>query len=130
MDTNVQKVAAVFDDTGINYSNSNDKHIKVEIGGPSPTDLLLMAVAGCSGLTLRSLLERDGLVPEIMEVSVEGLKSEERPRKFTEIFIKYNIRCKDLTEEAMEKYLQITESVCPVIQSLSAKSHLDYVLNQ
>ena len=130
MSTNVQKIAAVLDDTGICYSNSNDKHIKVEIGGPSPTDLLLMAVAGCSGLTLRSLLERDGLVPERLEVSVEGLKSEERRRKFTEIFVKYNIKCKDLTEKAMEKYLKITESACPVIQSLSAKSHLDYVLNQ
>ena len=130
MDTNVQKIAAVFDDTGIYYSNSNDKHIKVEVGGPSPTDLLLMAVAGCSGLTLRSLLERDGFVPERMEVSVEGVKSEKRPRKFTEVFVKYDIKCKGLTEKDMEKYLQITESVYPVIQSLSAKSHLDYALGQ
>lgn len=130
MDNNVQKVKAVLDSTGILYSNANDKHIEVEVGGPTPTDLLLMAVAGCSGLTLRSLLERDGLTPERFEVCVEGAKSEERPRKFTQIFVRYNIECEGLTEDALDKYLKITESVCPVIQSLSAESHLEYTLNQ
>ena len=130
MDNDVQKVKAVLDSTGILYSNAKDRHIEVEVGGPTPTDLLLMAVAGCSGLTLRSLLERDGLTPGRFEVCVDGVKSEERPRKFTEIFVKYDIECEELTEDALDKYLKITESVCPVIQSLSAESHLQYTLNQ
>lgn len=127
---NVQKVKAILDSAGIVYSNANEKQLKIEVDGPTPTDLLLMAVAGCSGITLRTLLERDGLTPERLEVFVEGVKSEDRPRRFTQISVKYHIKCEGLSEEALNKYLKITESACPVIQSLSAESHLEYTLDR
>ncbi|MGI6163061.1 MAG: OsmC family protein [Bacillota bacterium] len=130
MADNTQKVKAVLAHAGISYTNSDDKEIRIETGGPSPMDLLLMAVAGCSGLTLGSLLERDGLSPEKLELTVEGVKNQERPRKYTKIFIKYDIRCQGLIEEALDKYLKITERVCPVVQSLSAECDFTYTLNQ
>ena len=109
--------------------NSDDKEIRIETEVQAQW-LLLMAVAGCSGLTLGSLLERDGLSPEKLELTVEGIKNQERPRKYTKIFIKYDIRCQGLIEEALDKYLKITERVCPVVQSLSAECDFTYTLNQ
>lgn len=130
MTVNAQKANAVLDNTGILYSNSKGEQLNIEASGPSPMDLLLMSVAGCSGLTFRSLLERDGFEPTKLELAVEGVKSENRPRKFTKIHIHYDIQCEGLTHQTTEKYLKITERVCPVVQSLAADCDLDYSLNQ
>ncbi|HHT84380.1 MAG: OsmC family protein [Bacillota bacterium] len=124
------KVSAILYDDRIEYANSRNQGIITGSEGPSPMELLLMSVAGCSGLTLESLLERDGYAPDKLELAVEGKISEKAPRRFTEIHISYDIQCEGLDKEAFEKYLKITERVCPVVQSLSATIHLSYALNE
>lgn len=127
---NVQTISAVFSSSGILYGNSKDQKVEIQAGGPSPTDLLLMSLAGCSGLTMRALLERNGFKLDKLELKIEGKKSESRPRKFTEIEIVYHISCSGLTDKAADKYLVMTERACPVAQSLNAKIYASYVLNE
>ncbi len=126
----VQTISAVFSGSSISYENSKDQKIEIQLGGPSPTDLLLMSLAGCSGLTMRALLERDGFKLDKLELKVAGTKSESRPRKFTEIDITYHMDCKELTDKEAKKYLVMTERACPVAQSLSAIIRASYVLNE
>ena len=130
MAANTEGVKAVFSQDGILYTDSDQGRLDIGPEGPWPMDMVLMAVAGCSGLTFRSLLERDGFNPERLELSVEGIKNEKSPRKFVEIFVKYDIKCDGLTDSAVKKYIVITERSCPVVQSLSAKTHASYNLIQ
>ena len=125
----MSKVSAVVYEDRIEYANSEEQALIIESEGPTPMELLLMAVAGCSGLTLESLLERDGYTPERLRLTVEGTKSDKAPRRFTEIYINYDIVCEGLDEKTFGKYLKITEKVCPVVQSLNAAIHLSYALN-
>ncbi|MGB4392493.1 MAG: OsmC family protein, partial [Bacillota bacterium] len=59
-----------------------------------------------------------------------GIISDKAPRRYTEINVDYDIVCEGLDTNTLEKYLKITERVCPVVQSLNATVHLTYTLNQ
>ncbi|HHY11200.1 MAG TPA: OsmC family protein [Firmicutes bacterium] len=71
-----------------------------------------------------------GTVRYTLQLRVEGVKNESRPRRFTEIHINYDVQCEGLTGEALDKYLRITERVCPAVQSLNAGCRLAYTLNE
>lgn len=129
MADNVQKITASLNDGSILCSDNQGAQVKIGGGGPRATDLLLMAVAGCSAATLSALLKRDGYQISKLDMTVEGLRGEERPRRFTDIYVKYDIRCEGLAPAKLEEYLKLTEQFCPVIQSVSARVHLNYVLN-
>lgn len=122
-------ITAFLNGETIVCSDQNGKN--VTIGGdvgPSAMNLLLMSVAGCSGAVLTALLKRDGLQPESLSMTVEGLRAEERPRQYTDVNVTYTVKCTGLTEEALSKYMQLTERACPVMQSLNVKVHLSYKL--
>ncbi len=108
----------------------NASGVKVTAGGEGPkaTDLLLMAVAGCSGATLKGIMGRDGLSPDVIDMKVDGVRSETSPKRFTDIHVHYTVVCQGLTPEKLEHYLDLTEKVCPVVQSLTAKMHMTYEL--
>lgn len=126
----MSKVSAVLYEDRIEYRDSEDQELVIDSEGASPMELLLMAVAGCSGLTLESLLERDGYAPDKVKLTVRGIISDKAPRRYTEINVDYDIVCEGLDTNTLEKYLKITERVCPVVQSLNATVHLTYTLNQ
>ncbi len=109
-------------------SKSADGKIVTTMDGPSPTDLLLMATAECSGLTLRAVLERDGVKPEKVSITVEGVRKPAHPRQFTDLNMHYEVRCPGLEAKKLERYLKVAEAACPVAQSLSAKIHATYDL--
>jgi putative redox protein len=123
------KVSAALYHDRIEYVNSRNQGITTGSEGPSPMELVLMAVAGCSGLTMESLLERGGYTPDKLEVSVEGKTSDKTPKRFTQICISYDIECEGLDKKTFEKYVTITERVCPVVQSLNAEFQVGYTLN-
>jgi putative redox protein len=108
----------------------NQSGAKVTVGGEGPraTDLVLMAVAGCSGATLKAIMGRDGLNPDVIDMTVEGVRSETSPKRFTDIHVHYTVACEGLSPEKLQHYLNLTEKVCPVVQSLNANMHMTYEL--
>lgn len=128
MAENIQKITATLSGNGILCTDVNGHQVKAGEGGPRATDLLLMAVAGCSGATLNALLTRDGFKVESMNLTVEGIRSEGRPRRFEDIKVHYEIRCPGLSEGKLSEYVKLTEEVCPVIKSISARVHLSFSL--
>jgi len=119
-----QVIAANVTEEGILCRDLDGREVKIGGGGPRATDLLLMAVAGCSGATLNALLKRDGWEARSFRIKVEGERSQDRPRRFAEIYVKYELECQGLSRDKLEEYLVITERTCPVIQSLNSRIHL------
>ena len=53
--------------------------------GPSPMDTLLLALAGCMTVDIRTILEKSRVPLDGLEVSVAGERVAEPPRRFTRI---------------------------------------------
>ncbi len=64
--------------------------------GPTPSRLLLMAVAACTSMDVVSILEKSRQILTGLKVSAKGVQNLEYPKYYTEIHLLYNIRGKHL----------------------------------
>lgn len=126
MADNISIIRARTEGSATICSDAEGAEVRIGGGGPHATDLLLMAVAGCSMAVLKSLIKRDGMIAVRLDAEVEGVRSETSPKRYTDITIRYEIECPGLTDEKMQKYIKITEQACPVVQSLNAAIHETY----
>ena len=104
-----------------------------EVGGQNsgarPTELLLHAVAGCTGIDIISILNKMRLEPTTFLMEVEGDRAEEHPKKFTNVTIHYALEG-DLPEDKVVRAIQLSkDKYCSVSHSLSATMTVSYSLN-
>jgi putative redox protein len=79
-----------------------------ESAAPSPMELLLMALAGCTGMDVVSILEKKRQPAESMEISVHGTRAEDHPRIYTSIDIEYVLSGAQLTAEAVARAIELS----------------------
>ena len=104
-----------------------------EVGGTNsgarPTELLLNAVAGCTGIDIISILHKMRLHPASFEVEVEGSQAEEHPKRFTEITIHYALEG-DLPEDKVVRAIELSKDrYCSVSHSLNVGIKVSYAIN-
>jgi putative redox protein len=122
------RVTAVLADNGIQCKDANGAQVTAGGPGPRASDLLLMAVAGCSGGTLKAMMAKEGWNLSRLDISVEGVRSEDRPRRYTDIEVHYDMECKGLPQDKAEAFVKATGDNCFVMQSISSKKHLSFTL--
>ncbi|GAA0503053.1 OsmC family protein [Salinibacillus aidingensis] len=104
-----------------------------EVGGVNsgarPTELLMNAVAGCTGIDIISILKKMRLEPESFQMDVEGERADDHPKKFTDIHIHYSLEG-DLPEDKVVRAIQLSkDKYCSVSHSLSANITASYSIN-
>ena len=104
-----------------------------EIGGGDsaarPTELLLHAVAGCTGIDIISILNKMRLEPLSFQMDVKAERAEEHPKRFTTIHIHYVLEG-ELPEEKVVRAIQLSkDKYCSVAHSLNATITASYSLN-
>ena len=57
--------------------------------GPSPTDSLLLSLAGCMGVDVRLILEKSRVPVSALRVEAEGERATDDPRRFVRIRLVY-----------------------------------------
>lgn len=67
------------------------KEIGGNDAGPRPMELMLMALAGCTGMDVISILEKMHVKYNDFRIEITANKSSEHPKVYTKIFIKYRI---------------------------------------
>jgi putative redox protein len=83
--------------------------------GPRPKPLMLVALAGCTGMDVVSILTKMRVEVENFDVKVEGSQSEEHPVHYTSMHIVYEFWGKDLPQEKLEKAIELSlERYCGV----------------
>ena len=90
---------------------------------PSPMQGLLLALAGCTGADVVSILRKQRADLRAFRVEVVGERREEHPKRYTGITLTYRIRAPGLREaqarQAIElslgKYCSVTHSLAPDI---------------
>ena len=96
--------------------------------GASPMELLLMGIAGCSGIDIISILKKQQLEPVLFEMEVEGKRREEVPKVFTEIFLKIVFEG-EIPENKAKRAVELSiEKYCSVSKMLEKTAKIDYVI--
>lgn len=100
-----------------------------ENSGPRPTELLLNAVAGCTGIDIISILQKMRLEPTSFQMEVEGDRAEEHPKRFTDIRIHYALEG-ELPEDKVVRAIKLSkDKYCSVSHSLNANISVSYSIN-
>ncbi|GAA0342753.1 OsmC family protein [Bacillus carboniphilus] len=104
-----------------------------EVGGENqgarPTELLLNAVAGCTGIDIISILHKMRLEPTAFQMDVKGVRADDHPKKFTDIHIHYALDG-DLPEEKVVRAIELSkDKYCSVSHSLSSNITVSYSIN-
>lgn len=86
---------------------------------PAPTDLLLAAVGGCTGLDVVSILNKMRQEYSAIRIDITGEQVEEHPRYFHTIAIRYTIAGNQLDRAKVEHAVQLSqEKYCSVRATL------------
>ncbi|MCD4723835.1 MAG: OsmC family protein [Bacteroidales bacterium] len=95
--------------------------------GPRPKGLTLVSLAACTGMDVISILKKMRVVPEYFNVEVEGELTDEHPKYYHSIHLRYIFRGKDLPMKKLEKAIILSQDrYCGVSAMLLKSSTLTH----
>ena len=77
--------------------------------GPRPKPLMLLALAGCTGMDVVSILKKMRVEYSDFNVRVEGELNDEHPVHYTHMHIVYEITGKDIPHDKVEKAVSLSQ---------------------
>lgn len=77
--------------------------------GPSPMEMLLVALAGCAGMDIITILRKKRQQISAYELRVHGMRAEEHPKVFVDITIEHIFTGHNIKPEAVERAIELTE---------------------
>ena len=82
--------------------------------GFRPLELLAIGLAGCTAMDVMSILQKKRQKVNSFEVQVHAERAADHPKVFTHITIEYIISGNNLSEEAVQRAVQLSEDkYCP-----------------
>jgi len=106
---------------GLGFEAVNAQGISIRMDPPSesafltPMELVLMALAGCTGMDVADILRKKRQRLESMEIRVRGTRTEDHPRVYTGIELEYVLAGADLTPEAVARSIELSmDKYCSV----------------
>lgn len=96
-----------------------------ESGGASqgvrPTEALLSAVAGCSGMDILTVLRKMRQDVTGLTINVTGIRAQEYPRPVESATVEYIVRGRQVSEASVARAVRLSETkYCGVMASLRA----------
>ncbi len=91
--------------------------------GPGPMATLLLALAGCTGSDVVSILEKMRFPVRALRIDVTGERRAEHPKRYTSIVLTFHVNAPGAPEErvrhaidlSLEKYCSVSHSLAPDI---------------
>ncbi len=88
--------------------------------GARPMEVVLLALGGCTGMDVISILRKMRQEVTGYEVRVHGERTEEQPTVFTEITVEHVVRGRNLGVENVRRAVELSATrYCPVSAMLS-----------
>lgn len=88
--------------------------------GPRPKALLLVSLAGCTAMDVISILGKMRVQPEAFRIETDGELTEEHPKYYHKLHLRYVFKGKDLPVDKLEKAVSLSqERYCGVSAMLS-----------
>lgn len=120
----------------MSFTGTADSGHKVEmdaaaaVGGEDqatrPKELILEGLAGCTAMDVVSILRKMQLNPESFRIETEAEVTEEHPKVFTKIHLKYFIKG-EIPEDRMKRAVELSQDLyCGVSAMLRKNSPITY----
>lgn len=90
--------------------------------GPRPKGLLLSALGGCTGMDVVSILAKMRVPLEGFRVEVEAPLTEDHPRVYSSIHIRYVFKGRDLPMDKLERAVQLSQERYCGVSAMLAKA--------
>jgi len=95
--------------------------------GPTPMELVLQALMGCTGMDVASILEKKKVSFRSFEITEEHTRSEEHPKVYKSIHMTYRFDGDDIDPEKVRKAVSLSvEKYCSVHAMLKDSVELTY----
>jgi putative redox protein len=97
--------------------------------GPSPMEALLLALAGCSGADVVSILKKKRADLQAFHIEVVGERRDEHPKRYTAITLRFHVTAPGLGESHARRAIDLSlEKYCSVTHSLAKDIAVRYEL--
>ncbi len=94
-------------------------------GGFKPSQLVLLGLAGCTGMDVLSILQKKRLAVTEVEVRVTGHQPDDYPRPFQTVEITYIVKGENIEPQAVERAIELSHGkYCIVSQTLQNQVEL------
>lgn len=77
--------------------------------GPRPKPFMMVALAGCTGMDVVSILKKMRVNYDSLSIKVEGDITEEHPKKFSGMKVIYQFTGKELSREKIQKAVDLSK---------------------
>lgn len=114
---------------GFNVVADASKTVDGTEDGAMPTELLLYALASCSGMDVVSLMKKMRQELISLEIEVNGFQRDEYPKPFHKIEMKYIVRGNNLDKEKFQKAVDMSQDkYCTVSQTLEGVAEIEVAI--
>jgi putative redox protein len=121
---------------GLNFDGINSTGVRLPLGANaahggtddtvSPMELLLLGLAGCTGMDVISILEKRKVNVAEFEVHVSGERAEEHPKYYTNITVEYIVKGKGIAEKDVQRAVDLSsEKYCSVQYMLKQSAKIE-----
>jgi putative redox protein len=96
-----------------------------EDSAPTPMELLLMSLAGCTGMDVISILRKQRQEVTKYEVKVHGTRADTHPRVYVEVNVKHIVTGHHLDPQAVSRAIELSSSkYCSVSQTVAKTARI------
>lgn len=103
---------------GITFAGKTSSNHWVMMDGPEdfggsnaairPKELLLLALGGCTGSDVASILQKKRVKVDGFEMNIEAEMTEEHPKVYTKMSLEYVFYGKDIKEKDVERAIELS----------------------
>ncbi|MCI0329693.1 MAG: OsmC family protein [candidate division Zixibacteria bacterium] len=95
--------------------------------GPSPMELLLLSLGGCTAMDVVVFLKKRRVEPEGVEVEIEAERAKEHPQVFIKATILYKFKGEGIKESDVKWAVELSQNkYCSVTAMFSKTAKIDF----
>lgn len=132
-----KKHAIVKQIDGITFAGKTDSNHWIVMDGPEdfggsnagirPKELLLLALGGCTGSDVVSILKKKRINIDGFVVNLSADVAEEHPQVYTQINLEYTFYGNDIPAKDVERAIELSQTkYCSVTKMLEASIKIDH----
>lgn len=122
---------------GITFLGKSDSNHWVTMDGPEsfggsdagtrPKELLLIALGGCTGSDVITILQKKKIKIDNFEMNISADVADEHPQVFTKINVEYVFYGKDIQEKDVERAIELSQTkYCSVTHMLNKAAEITH----
>jgi putative redox protein len=130
--SNTRQVLLRWGGEGLVFHGGADEGVQITVDGDgakgqTPTQLLLMAVAGCMAIDVLMILEKSRVPVESLEVEAIGERAETVPKRFVSIRLLYRLKGPSEEDQGkMDRAIELSrDKYCSVLHTLDPEIEFD-----